>query len=117
MRSLILFPADQEHKIVKAVTEVTGMRAIAVVGWLGIVAAPPRVGLEDRGSSQLSKPRQAAPEIASHLGPISQAICGGSERARKGDEIRCFEASTWSNALGFVSCVKRIPCVRVDLAR
>jgi hypothetical protein len=32
MRSLILFPADREHKTVKAVTEVTGMRAIAVVG-------------------------------------------------------------------------------------
>jgi hypothetical protein len=39
MRALILVPVDREHKTVKDVTEVTGMRTIAVVGWLGIVTA------------------------------------------------------------------------------
>lgn len=39
MRTFILTPPDREHNAVENVTEVTSMRAIAVVGWLWIMAA------------------------------------------------------------------------------
>ena len=39
MRTFILTPQDREHNAVENVTEVTSMRAIAVVGWLWIMAA------------------------------------------------------------------------------
>jgi len=84
MRALILVPADREHKTVNDVMEVTGMRAIAVVGWLGIVvalimwqgvpaqaaarrAAPPRLALFVRFARRI-----AAPPWSSCLPPGQQ---------------------------------------------
>jgi hypothetical protein len=39
LRALILAPEDREHKTLSGRHGGDGMRAIAVVGWLGIVAA------------------------------------------------------------------------------
>jgi hypothetical protein len=48
----------------------------------------------DRTGDRIFRALQA-PEIARQaIGPISQAICGGSERARKDDETHRFDAST-----------------------